>query len=135
MSFASMISYVSRIFRMPSWWMPDWWRNAFAPTIALFGCTLMPVRSATRRLVRYSSCVLMFVSTLEEVAARLDRHHDFFERGVAGALADAVDARLDLPRARLDGRQRVRDGQPQVVVAVHGDARLVDVRHVLVDVA
>src|SRR5579875_562025 len=27
----------------------------------------------------------------------------FFERGVAGALADAVDGALDLPRARFDG--------------------------------
>jgi hypothetical protein len=54
-----MISYVSRILRMPSWWIPDWWRKAFPPMIALFGCMLIPVRSDTRRLVRWSS----FVST------------------------------------------------------------------------
>mmetsp|Transcript_11809 Transcript_11809/g.38876 ORF Transcript_11809/g.38876 Transcript_11809/m.38876 type:complete len:237 (+) Transcript_11809:770-1480(+) len=32
---------------MPSWWMPDSWRKAFAPTIALWGCTAMPVYWAT----------------------------------------------------------------------------------------
>ena len=28
----------------------------------------------------------------------LERHHDFFERSIAGPLADAVDGTLDLPR-------------------------------------
>ena len=37
----------------------------------------------------------------QHVAARPDRHHDLFERRVAGALADAVDGALDLPRAAL----------------------------------
>ena len=37
------------------------------------------------------------------VGAHLQRHHDFFERGIAGALADAVDGAFDLARARLDG--------------------------------
>ena len=36
---ASMISYVVRSFRTPSWWIPASWANAFRPTIALFGCT------------------------------------------------------------------------------------------------
>ena len=35
----------------------------------------------------------------EDVLARPERHHDLLERGVAGALADAVDRALDLPRA------------------------------------
>ena len=44
---------------------------------------------------------------LVDVGAGLQGHHDFFERGVAGALADAVDRALDLPRARPAGRQAV----------------------------
>ena len=46
-----MISYVRGSFRTPSWWIPEACANAFAPTTALFGCTGMPVRSDTRRLV------------------------------------------------------------------------------------
>src|SRR3989304_5786573 len=35
---------------MPCWWIPDWWRKALAPTIALFGCTDIPVSCETSRL-------------------------------------------------------------------------------------
>ena len=61
----------------------------------------------------------------QPVAARLERHHDFFERSVARALADAVDGALDLPRAGLHRRQRIRHRQAQIVVAVHADDRRV----------
>ena len=50
--------------------------------------------------------------------ARAQQHHDFLERRVAGALADPVDRTLDLARAGLDPGEGVRDGQPQIVVAV-----------------
>ena len=63
------------------------------------------------------------------VAAGAQRHHDFFQRAVAGPLADAVDRALDLAGAVFDGRQAVGHGQAQVVVAVDADHRLVDVRH------
>ena len=49
------------------------------------------------------------------------RHHDLFERRVAGALTQAVDRDLDLAGAGLHGRKRVRRGQSQVVVAVDAD--------------
>jgi hypothetical protein len=39
------------ILSTPSWWMPDSWAKALAPTIALLGCTAMPVRFDTRREV------------------------------------------------------------------------------------
>jgi len=39
-----------------------------------------------------------------------------------------------LSRTSLDRGQRVRDGQPQIVVAVHGDRRALDVGDVLTDV-
>mmetsp|Transcript_69 Transcript_69/g.264 ORF Transcript_69/g.264 Transcript_69/m.264 type:complete len:294 (-) Transcript_69:658-1539(-) len=42
-----MISYVDLFLIMPSWWIPDSCWKAFAPTIALCGCTCMPVYSAT----------------------------------------------------------------------------------------
>jgi hypothetical protein len=55
------------------------------------------------------------------VLAGLERHHHLLERGVAGPLADAVDGALDLRGAGADGRQRVRDGQTEVVVAVRAE--------------
>src|SRR5258708_20084323 len=36
------------------------------------------------------------------VVADIDRHHDLFERGIAGPLADAVDGAFDLPPATVD---------------------------------
>ena len=50
--------------------------------------------------------------------ARVQQHHDLLERRVARALADPVDRALDLARARLDAGERVRDREPEVVVAV-----------------
>ena len=69
------------------------------------------------------------------VLARLQRHDDLFESGVAGALAEAVDAALDLPRALGYGGEAVADGLSEVVVAVNAQRCLVDVRHILFDEA
>ena len=55
------------------------------------------------------------------VSADAQRHHDLFERGVARALADAVDRALDLRRTRADAGERVRDREAEVVVAVDGE--------------
>ena len=57
------------------------------------------------------------------VAAGAKPHHDLLHRGVAGALADAADRAFHLPRACADARERVCDGEPEVVVAVgrYGD--------------
>ena len=68
-----------------------------------------------------------------EVLADLQRHHDFFQRGVPCPLANAVDAPFYLPGAGLDRCQRVRHGHAQVIVAVHGDDRLVRVFHLAPD--
>ena len=51
-------------------------------------------------------------------------HHDLFEGGVAGPLAEAVDRDLHLAGAGLDRGQGVGRGQPQVVVAVDRHGRL-----------
>ena len=71
----------------------------------------------------------------ELLRPRMQRHHDLFEGGVARAFADAVDRHLDLPRAVLDRRQRVRGRQPQVVVAVGRDDHILRARHILSDAA
>ena len=65
------------------------------------------------------------------VVAHVDRHHDFFERRIAGPLADAVDGAFDLPRAAGDAGQRIRHRHAEVVMAMHGKNRLVGIRHAL----
>ena len=61
-----------------------------------------------------------------------ERHHEFLERGVAGALADPVDRAFDLPHAALNGGEAVGDRQAEVVVAMRAEDRFVgvgDARH------
>ena len=60
----------------------------------------------------------------ELVLPHVQQHHDLLERRVAGALADAVDRALDAPGTRGQRGQRVGHGEAQVVVAVHGEQRL-----------
>jgi hypothetical protein len=52
------------------------------------------------------------------VRARLQSHDDLLQRGVAGALSDAVDSHLGLSRARGNTRQGAGGGKTEVVVAV-----------------
>src|SRR5687768_15615804 len=70
----------------------------------------------------------------EKIIAGAHRHDDFLERGIAGALAQAVDGALDLARAAdLHGGERVGHRHAEVVVAVHAPHRLVRVGHLLPD--
>ena len=101
--------------------MPLSWAKAFRPTIALLYWTGKEVAAATSFEARVSIVGVDAGVERQHVAAGLDRHDDLFERGVAGALADAVDGALDLPRAAFDAGERVGDRQAEVVVAV--DAR------------
>ncbi len=55
------------------------------------------------------------------IGPNAQRHRDLLERRDARPLADAVDRALDLAGAGGDTGQRVRDGEPEVVVAVDGD--------------
>ncbi len=64
-----------------------------------------------------------------QIGTRAQRHDDLFHRGVAGALAETVDSAFDLTRAGADGRQRIGNGEAQIVVAMNRDDRLVDVGH------
>jgi hypothetical protein len=65
-----------------------------------------------------------------EIDARLDAladvqtEHDFFERGVAAALAETVDRRVEVRRAGAGGGQRVGRGHPEVVVGMHLDFQI-----------
>ena len=109
----------------PSWWMPDAWRKALRPTMpwahywGLHGEAGDLAHQATGgvELLRVDVGV-----GAEVVAAGAQRHDDLFEGAVAGALADAVDAALDLARADLDGGEAVGHGHAQVVVTVDGEA-------------
>ena len=65
------------------------------------------------------------------VTVHLDGHHDFLERGVAGALAQAVDGALDLRGAVLDAGQRKRGGHAQVVVGVDANGDVLDAADVV----
>ena len=73
----------------------------------------------------------MPVCTPEVIGARAERHHDFFQRGVAGPFADPVDGAFHLARAVADAGERVGHRQAEIVVAVHADDGPLDVRHVL----
>ncbi len=66
----------------------------------------------------------------EVVLAGLHRHHDFFERRIARALAETVDRALDLTRtANLHAGERIRHRHAEVVMAMHGEHRLVRIRN------
>ncbi len=62
-------------------------------------------------------------------------HDDLFERAIARPLADAVDRAFDLSGAVLDAGQAIGHGQAEVVVAMHADHGLVDVRHAIHEIA
>ena len=119
----------------PSWWIPEACRKALAPTMALLGWTGKPVMSLTRRARAIDLPGVDVGGDAEGVAAGLDGHDDLFEGGVARALAEAVDAALHLPGTLDDGRDAVRRGIAEVVVAVDADDGLVDVGDVLLDEA
>ena len=65
------------------------------------------------------------------VAARAQRHDDLLQRGIAGALADAVDGAFHLAHAGPDGGERIGDRQAQIVVVVRGEDHLLGPRHPL----
>ena len=64
-----------------------------------------------------------------DVLADPQRHHDLFQRGIAGTFTDAVDGAFHLARAGQNARQAVGHRQAQVVVAVGGEDHLVGIGH------
>ncbi len=72
----------------------------------------------------------MPVSSLKWSARVRKRHDDFFERGVAGALADAVDGAFDLARAGGERGDGIGDAEAEIVVAVRAQTmHVVDAAH------
>ena len=67
------------------------------------------------------------------VETGLERHHDFLERGIARAFADAVDRAFHLACSRLAAGQAVGDRQAKVVVAMSADDRPLDIGHALLE--
>src|SRR5208282_6149755 len=55
------------------------------------------------------------------VGAGADAHDDFFQRGVAGPLANSVDRPLHLARTIANACQRIGYRETKVVVAVDAD--------------
>ena len=60
-------------------------------------------------------------------------HHQLLKGGITGTFPDAVDRALKLSGTVLDGLKKIRDGQSQIVVAMHGNDGLLDVRDMVVD--
>ena len=69
----------------------------------------------------------------EDLGVKPDRHRHLLEGGVAGALADPVDAALHLAGAGTDADEGVGGGEAQVVVAVHGDGHVLQGRDLHVE--
>ncbi len=69
----------------------------------------------------------------KELLAGMQRHHHFFERGIARPLPDPVDGTLDLPCPGPHTRKAVRDRHAEVVVAVSRDDYAVRARYLLTD--
>ena len=109
--------------------MPASCANALRPTIALFAWTGSLGERESSWLVSNSACERIAGVVRQAVGPDAQRHHDLFERRVAGALADAVDRALDLAHAALDRRQAVGDGEAEIVVAVRAEDGAVGVRH------
>src|SRR5581483_1851392 len=62
------------------------------------------------------------------------RHHNFFERSVAGAFTNAVDRTFHLPRAIRNCDQGVGNGEPKVIMAMSGNRCFLNSTHPLANV-
>src|SRR2546430_14337696 len=97
-------------------------RSTLFPYTTLFR-SLVRLREHTRHVRQQPAGAIQLAGldvTPERGHLRPDvaRHHDLLERGVAGALADAIHRAFHLPRPGGDGGERVGDGETQVVVTV-----------------
>ena len=86
-------------------------RERVLPTTALLGCTITPVMFESVWLERKALPSSRRIHKASGLCARSAYY--LFERGVAGALADAVDGAFDLARSGGDGGQRVATASPR----------------------
>ena len=106
--------------------MPDSCAKALAPTTALLGAAAEADELGEQLAGGVELVHLDVVGVGELVAADHEGGGDLFERGVAGAFADAVDGALDLAGTALDAGEGVGDGHAEVVVAVGGEDDVFD---------
>jgi hypothetical protein len=71
---------------------------------------------------------------IQPVTAGLDDHGHFFQRGIAGPLADAVHGAFHLSRTGVDSGQSVGQREAEIVVAVYRHHHLINIVHVVVQV-
>ena len=69
----------------------------------------------------------------EQIMPYFQRHHDFFQAGIARTFAQTVDGAFDLACARLNRRQRIGHRHAQIVVAVARPDDFTAVRHAVDD--
>ena len=69
-----------------------------------------------------------------DIGTGLDRHDDLLERRVAGTLADTIECPFDLSGTGLHGRERIRHGHAEIVMAMDTDHRLGDVSDMVAQV-
>src|SRR3984885_13109094 len=67
------------------------------------------------------------------IVTNAEGHDNFFERGIAGALADAIDGAFNLAGSGGDGSHGVGYSHAEIVVAVSGDGDVLDSLHAAAD--
>ena len=99
--------------------VPASWAKALRPTMALLGCTSKPVMVASEAgdAQQALRVWIRFVRGMASWRVRIAMT-TFFQAGVAGALADAVDGGFHLADAGADGGQCVGDREAEIVVVV-----------------
>ena len=70
----------------------------------------------------------------EKVFACAQRHYNLLEGSIARALAYSVDGAFNLTGAVLDRTERICHRKSKIVVAVHGQNGLMDIRNVLAQI-
>ena len=66
-------------------------------------------------------------------AAHMQRHHQLFERSIAGPLTDAIDGAFQLAGTIFDRLKKVGHRQAEVVMAVHRNHGLIDIGNTAID--
>src|SRR5258707_5880804 len=63
----------------------------------------------------------------QPIAAYVQRHDNFFQRGIAGAFANSIHRALDLSRTRFDRGETVRHCQSEIVMTMNADGDVVSI--------
>src|ERR1700730_3257016 len=69
-----------------------------------------------------------------EILSSLDCHDDFLQSNITSSLADAVDGSFHLPGTGADCGQRIGYGEPQVIVAMYANDRVINISDVVLQI-